>query len=691
MSTISRKSIQRRLIVFVLMLGSVCFMATGALAQQVLVAGGATNCSGGGCTYTSTAEVFDPSTMSWSPTSNDIPNPPPTGLCSPNMVLLGNGEVLLAGGGCSNQGDTTNAASLYNPTTNQWAATGPGMPGMNLPYFMNYGRDQYGMVPIMGGNALAFAGCSGGCTETDNQGYGFGTVGDSAEIYNFQSNTWTVVANLNVYRGNLETSNVNQDVVALQDGRVMTCNGSNGVNDVTSTCEIYDPNANTWTLTGSIGGSNEVGPHQLVLLSTGKVLTVLDDGLSASLFDPTSGTWSPTGSLTSTQFQGQLVKLSDGRVLDCGGHDSGDIPISTAQIYDPITGQWSATGSMTTARVGHVSVLLLDGTVLVAGGMNSEFVILSSAEIFNPSLGTWSATAPMTLQRFDANALLIGNFSQQTYVLTVSTSGSGSVTSTDGGINCPGTCGNSYPVDPPVTVTLNAMPANGWSFAGWGGAGASCGTNPSCMVTMTQDQSVTAAFTQNADSYTLNVAISGSGTVTSGDGFINCPGVCSYTYPSNTPVTLTENPGRNGTFSGWNGACTGTGSCMVTMTQNQFVTATFTGQPDVVTHSFGTGNGDGKNPFGGLVLDSAGNLYGTTSTAGINGFGTVFKLSADGTETVLYNFGNGNGDGQNPLGTLIFDSAQINLFGTTSAGGTFGKGTVFELSPKAGGGWTGTV
>ena len=83
---------------------------------------------------------------------------------------------------------------------------------------------------------------------------------------------------------------------------------------------------------------------------------------------------------------------------------------------------------------------------------------------------------------------------QQNFQLTVSTSGSGTVTSTDGGISCPSTCGNSYPVN--TQVTLNALPAQGWSFAGWGGACSGSGTG-SCTITMTQDQSVTATFTQN--------------------------------------------------------------------------------------------------------------------------------------------------------------------------------------------------
>ena len=95
-------------------------------------------------------------------------------------------------------------------------------------------------------------------------------------------------------------------------------------------------------------------------------------------------------------------------------------------------------------------------------------------------------------------------------------------------------------------------------------------------------------------------------------------------------------------------------------------------------------------PYAGLIFDAAGNLYGTTYYGGIHGAGTVFELSptAGGgwTEKVLHSFGSGT-DGQCPYAGLIFDAAG-NLYGTTDGGGIHGGGTVFELTPTGGGGWT---
>jgi uncharacterized repeat protein (TIGR03803 family) len=92
-----------------------------------------------------------------------------------------------------------------------------------------------------------------------------------------------------------------------------------------------------------------------------------------------------------------------------------------------------------------------------------------------------------------------------------------------------------------------------------------------------------------------------------------------------------------------------------------------------------TGGADGSVPYrAGVVLDTAGNLYGVTNYGGTHGNGVIYKLTPTGQETVLYSFAGGN-DGANPLGTLVRDKAG-NFYGVTNLGGANGNGTVFRLS-----------
>ena len=119
---------------------------------------------------------------------------------------------------------------------------------------------------------------------------------------------------------------------------------------------------------------------------------------------------------------------------------------------------------------------------------------------------------------------------------------------------------------------------------------------------------------------------------------------------------------------------------------------------ETVLHSFGAGN-DGTYPYAGVVAGTNGVLYGTTNYGGASGMGTVYELTPPGTpggapsawtETVLFNFS--GSDGAYPYASLTLARSDA-LYGTTELGGTFGYGTVFELTPPAGadGAWTETV
>lgn len=103
---------------------------------------------------------------------------------------------------------------------------------------------------------------------------------------------------------------------------------------------------------------------------------------------------------------------------------------------------------------------------------------------------------------------------------------------------------------------------------------------------------------------------------------------------------------------------------------------------------------DGASPYGGVIFDTDGNLYGTTYYAGANDVGTAYKLAHNNgswTESVIYNF-KGGSDGDSPISTLVRD-ATGHLYGTTSDGGaaSCGCGTIFRLAPGSGGTWTESI
>jgi hypothetical protein len=200
------------------------------------------------------------------------------------------------------------------------------------------------------------------------------------------------------------------------------------------------------------------------------------------------------------------------------------------------------------------------------------------------------------------NAIMRGVGGTSTsYALAVTKSGggSGTVASSPSGINCGSTCNASFSSG--TSVTLTATAASGSTFGGW--SGACSGTATSCTVSMTAARNVTAAFNSSTTSYTLTVtkAGSGSGTVTANTGAINCGSTCSGSYSSGTSVTLTASAASGATFAGWGGACSGTGTCTVSMTQARSVTATFNTASTFALSVTRTGTGSGtvtSNPSG---------------------------------------------------------------------------------------------
>ncbi len=172
------------------------------------------------------------------------------------------------------------------------------------------------------------------------------------------------------------------------------------------------------------------------------------------------------------------------------------------------------------------------------------------------------------------------NQTLETLTVTLAGNGSGAVTSSPVGIDCPSTCSTNF--NQGTVVTLTGTPAIGSGLISWTGASPACPGTGTCTVTMNAAQNVTATFNTVNYALTVNLAGTGGGTVTSSPAGISCPGTCSANFGGGTPVTLTATANGSSTFAGYGGACLG-GTCNVTMNAPESVTATFATNSPVLT------------------------------------------------------------------------------------------------------------
>jgi hypothetical protein len=297
-----------------------------------------------------------------------------------------------------------------------------------------------------------------------------------------------------------------------------------------------------------------------------------------------------------------------------------------------------------------------------------------------------------------------------TLTLAKAGNGSGSVSSTPAGITCGSTCSASYTAG--TSVTLTATPAAGSLFTGWSGA---CTGTGSCVVTMSAAQSVTATFTLQTFNLTLTKAGAGSGTVTSSPSGINCGTTCSASFNNGTSVTLTASASAGSTFAGWSGACTGTGSCVVSMTSAQSVTATFNLQNFTLTLAkAGAGSGNVTSSPAGIDCGTtcsgsytngtsvtltptaaAGSTFGGWSGACTGTGSCVVSMTSAKSVTATFNLqtfaltATKSGTGS---GTITSSPAGINCGSTCSANYTIGTSVTLTATAAAGStftGWTG--
>jgi MYXO-CTERM domain-containing protein len=203
--------------------------------------------------------------------------------------------------------------------------------------------------------------------------------------------SWTATPNMNHAR-DFSTATL------LQSGKVLVAGGPTGNGDPTA--EVYDPVANTWTLTAN-SMANGRFQAAAALLQSGKVLVTggSNGGVLAatSIYDPGTNTFSAGPNMTVGHFRHTATTLQNGKVLVAGGWNGPSI--ATAELFDPaaVPPSFTATTSMTVGREYHTATLLANGKVLVAGGDNNGATFFTSAELYNPAAAppTWTATGSM--------------------------------------------------------------------------------------------------------------------------------------------------------------------------------------------------------------------------------------------------------------------------------------------------------
>src|SRR5580698_2844032 len=396
--------------------------------------------------------------------------------------------------------------------------------------------------------------------------------------------------------------------------------------------------------------------------SNGAQVTLTATPAANSYFAGWSGACSGTGAcnITLTQNTSVIAKFSAS-------------PVLTVSLSG--TGQGNVTSSPTGISCGTTCSADFDPgtqvTLTATAAANSSFVGWG---------GACSGSAPTCEVTLSVSQQVTATFNviESNPVLSVSLggSGTGTVTSSPAGIDCGTTCSASFTSG--TQVILTATPGAGSAFGGWGGA--CSGTSPTCELTLSASQKVTASFTPQAQPL-LSVSLSGTGTVASSPAGINCPQTCSASFALGTEVTLTETPGANYIFAGWGGACSGTNStCTVTLSASKQVTAAFTpqGEPVLSVTLAGTGTGTVTSSPAGISCQptcSAGFPSGTqvtlTETAGTNstfaGWGgacsgtnstCVLTLTANQQVTATFN----GAQGINVLNHIIFLSQENRSF-----------------------------
>lgn len=289
---------------------------------KVLVTGGDTSTAPPYFGVTSTAELYDPATGTWSSTAslNAV-------RVGHTATLLQNDKVLVVGGWGENL--PLKSAELYDPATETWSVTGSVIAA-------RYGHTA---TLLENGKVLIVGGSDDGDLASSLA---------SAELYDPSSGTWSVT-------GSLNAGPVLHTATLLPDGKVLVAGGYNWPPVSLSGAALYDPDTGTWSDTRNLNAARD--SHTATLLPDGTVMIAGGDDWnrrsllnSAELYHSAIGIWDSTANLHTRRSHHTATLLTNGRVLLAGGQSGSTLnnaeSLNSAELYDP-----AATGPIANPKI----------------------------------------------------------------------------------------------------------------------------------------------------------------------------------------------------------------------------------------------------------------------------------------------------------------------------------------------------
>jgi hypothetical protein len=413
--------------------------ATRLRDGTVLVAGGFTSCDDDFCSDLAKSELYDPASGKWTATGSMH-----SAREQHTATLLPGGLVLVSGGlnegGYRNGGRTEASAELYDPSTGTWSSTAS-MDSARYGHTATLLKN--GWVLVSGGQTdgaeiyepPARTWVSPGAMGTARTDHTATLLGDgrvlvtggvgpdgrpqpTAEVFlagrgplvsiaptslTFATKLVGTTSGPHTYRvENLGTSPLAVSGIVVSGAHPSDFGASTdctagpllpGASCTVST--TFAPTATGLrTAIVAVADNAPHGPH----------------GATVAGYGSGPDAWAPTAPMSSARDNATATLLRNGHVLIAGGQNGpASSPLSQAELYDPATHAFTTTGSLQTGRANATATLLADGDVLVAGGKGANFANLTSAELYNPATGTWSTTGAMNDFGYALTSTLLPN------------------------------------------------------------------------------------------------------------------------------------------------------------------------------------------------------------------------------------------------------------------------------------------